>query len=102
MAQAAAQKPIKTLRGTWEEILAHRDEIPRSSVVEVKVYALPPGSEKETPTMKLMRSWLEEDATDDPEEIKIAEEELREFKRNMNAPRKESGARLLYPEEECV
>lgn len=50
--------------------------------------------------MALMRSWLDEDATDDPEEIRAAKEELREFKRNMNQPRKEAGARLLYPEAE--
>ena len=50
--------------------------------------------------MLLMRLWLEEDATDNPEEIRQAEEELKEFKRNMNKPRKEAGARLLFPEVE--
>jgi hypothetical protein len=52
-----------------------------------------------TPTMKLLQSWIDAAPTD-PEEIRIAEEELREFKRNMNAPRKEAGARLLYPDVE--
>jgi hypothetical protein len=47
-----------------------------------------------------MKSWLEEDATDDPEEILKADEELSAFKHNMNLPRKEAGARLLYPEDE--
>ncbi len=56
--------------------------------------------QKPTLTMLLMRSWLEEDATDDPEEIREAEESLQEFKRNMNQPRKEANARLLYPEGE--
>ena len=51
-------------------------------------------------SIALLKSWLEEDATDDPEEIRAAEEELREFKRNMNLPRKEAGARLHYPEVE--
>ena len=51
-------------------------------------------------TIALLDSWLLEEATDDPEEIRHAEEELREFKRNMNAPRKASGERLLFPEAE--
>ena len=51
-------------------------------------------------TIALMQSWIAEDATDDPEEISQAEAELIEFKRNMNAPRKEAGARLLFPEVE--
>lgn len=51
-------------------------------------------------SIALLKSWLEEDATDDPEEIHAAEEDLRKFKRNMNLPRKETGARLLYPEVE--
>jgi len=54
--------------------------------------------QKPTLTMLLMRSWMEEDATDDAEEIRKAKEELEEFKRNMNEPRKEARARLLYPE----
>ena len=52
------------------------------------------------PTIALLRSWIAEDATDDPEEIRKAEEELIEFQRNMNAPRKEAGERLLFPEVE--
>jgi AbrB family looped-hinge helix DNA binding protein len=51
-------------------------------------------------SIALLKSWLEEDATEDPEEIRQAEAELQEFKRNMNQPRKEAGARLLYPEVE--
>ena len=53
-----------------------------------------------TPTMALIKSWLEQDATDDPEEILAAEEDLLEFKRNMNLPRKEAVARLHYQEAE--
>jgi hypothetical protein len=49
-------------------------------------------------TIALLQSWIAEDATDDPEEIRKAEEELAEFKRNINAPRKEAGERLLFPE----
>jgi hypothetical protein len=52
------------------------------------------------PTIALMQAWLSEDATDDPQKIRAAEEELITFKRNMNAPRKEAGERLLFPEVE--
>lgn len=51
------------------------------------------------PTIALIESWINEVPTD-PEAIREAEEDLNEFKRNMNKPRKESGARLLYPEVE--
>ena len=36
----------------------------------------------------------------DPEAIQEAEQDLKEFMRNMNAARKEIGARLPYPETE--
>jgi len=39
----------------------------------------------------LLRSWRNEDATDNPDEIRQAEEELAEFKRNINTNRAESG-----------
>ena len=96
MAHLELNQPKKILRGTWDEIMAHSDEIPRTSEVELRVFE----PKKQTATMALMQSWLEEDATEDPEEIHTAEEELREFKRNMNLPRKEAGARLLYTEVE--
>jgi predicted outer membrane protein len=48
-------------------------------------------------TRDLLRAWLEEDATDDPEEIRKAEEELARFKQAMNETRAAAGARLLYP-----
>jgi len=96
MAQLETHQPSKTFRGTWDEVMAHSDEIPKTSEVELRVFE----PRKQTATMALMQSWLEEDATDDPEEIRAAEEDLREFKRNMNLPRKETGARLHYPEVE--
>jgi len=45
----------------------------------------------------LLRAWREEDATDDPEEIRKAEQELEEFKRNINANREVTGERRVYP-----
>ena len=47
-------------------------------------------------TRDLMRAWWEEDATDDPEEFRKAEEELAEFKAAMNETRAAAGARPLY------
>jgi hypothetical protein len=40
---------------------------------------------------------MKEEATDNPQEIKSAEQELLEFKRNLNANRTETGERLLFP-----
>jgi hypothetical protein len=98
MAQQDTRQPSRIYRGTVDEVFSHRNEIPPGATVELKVFEETP--KEETATMALVRSWLAEDATDDPEEICAAEEELREFKRNMNLPRKEAGARLLYPEVE--
>ena len=100
MTQLDIHQASKIYRGTIDEVFSHRNEIPASATVELKVFEEQPKAQKETATMALMKSWLEEDATDDPEEIRAAEEDLREFKRNMNQPRKEAGARLLYPEAE--
>lgn len=65
---------------------------------------LPPteteGKARNADSIALLQSWLAEDATDDPDEIRRAEEELAEFKRNMNANRAATGERLLYPEVE--
>jgi hypothetical protein len=91
-------QPGKTLRGTWAQILAHQDEIPGTSEVEVRV--LEPESASDTdPTIALLESWIAQAPTE-REAIQEAEEDLREFKRSMNRPRKETGARLHYPEAE--
>jgi hypothetical protein len=98
MAQLDAKQPSKIFRGTWDEVLAHSDEISKTSEVEVRVFETSPVTD-EDPTIALLKSWIAQAPTD-PEEIKAAEEDLREFKRNMNLPRKQAGARLLYPEVE--
>jgi hypothetical protein len=48
-------------------------------------------------SIALLQSWLDEDATDDPEEIRKAQEELDEFKRAINEERERAGARRIYP-----
>lgn len=46
----------------------------------------------------LLRGWLHDEATDDPAQIQKAQEELDEFKRNINANRAATGERLPFPE----
>ena len=45
----------------------------------------------------LLQSWLEKEATDDPEEIREAEKELEALKKNLNANRAATEERLLFP-----
>ncbi len=98
MAQLEPNQPSKTFRGTWDQVLAHSNEIPKTSEVELRVFEPQIPITDDDPTIALLKSWLEEDATDDPEEIRQAEEELREFKRNMNANRAATGERIPYPD----
>src|SRR5437879_658168 len=51
-------------------------------------------TEKQKAAIALLQSWIDEDATDDPEEIRIAEEEWAAFKRQMNENR--AGEEPLY------
>jgi hypothetical protein len=51
----------------------------------------------DTATLELLASWRLQDATEDPEEIRAAEQELTEFKRAMNENRALAGEHLLYP-----
>ena len=48
-------------------------------------------------TIELLASWRRLDATDDPEEIRAAEQELAEFKRAMNDSRALAGEPIIYP-----
>lgn len=98
MTQIQTEQPSKIFRGTVDEVFSRRGEIPSDATVELKIFA--PALAEETPTMMLMRTWLEEDATDDPAQKEAAQQELDAFKRNMNRWREEAGARLLYPEGE--
>lgn len=95
-----AQQPIH--EGTPRELAPYLAQNPeaRFRLIEISQENEEPTPNRLTATMALMKSWLEEDATEDPEELRQAQEELDAFKRNMNAPRKETGARLHYPEVE--
>jgi hypothetical protein len=54
-----------------------------------------PLDKKQKATLALLQSWVDQDATDDLEEIREAEAELEAFKRAMNANR--AGESPLYP-----
>lgn len=64
---------------------------------------LPPAERSpsdETPnasTIAMIDRWLEEDATDDPEEIAQAEADLRALMEALNQNRAAGGQRLLFP-----
>jgi hypothetical protein len=75
------------------------DEEPTPEVDSKVSEAAPLADPKAAASIALLRQWIAEAPTD-PEGIREAEEDLREFKKNMNKPRKEAGARLLFPEVE--
>jgi hypothetical protein len=54
-------------------------------------------SAKSAAAIAFLKRKLEEEATDDPVKIRMAEENLAEFKRNMNANREATGERIVYP-----
>jgi len=85
---------------------ARQEGIDPAALVEkmVKAYRpsspIPPVYTAENDPLMARIEELIAQAPTDPRAIQEAEADLREFKRNMNAPRKEIGARLLYPEVE--
>ncbi|MCW3094550.1 MAG: hypothetical protein JWL77_168 [Chthonomonadaceae bacterium] len=105
MTQTNTNLTSKTYRGTIDEVLSHRNEIPSGATVELKVVEETPVENTPLPdpqneaSIALLRSWIAQAPTD-PKAIQEAEEDLREFKRNLNIPRKETGARIHFPEAE--
>jgi hypothetical protein len=51
----------------------------------------------DTVTLELLAKWSRQDAAEDPDEIRTAEQELAEFKKAMNESRTLSGEPFLYP-----
>lgn len=56
-----------------------------------------PAHDENAASIALLQSWLEEDATDNPDEIRQAQEELELFKQAINAERERAGTRRIYP-----
>jgi len=50
----------------------------------------------DTATLEILASWRLEDSKPTPEQIRAAEEELREFKRAMNENRTTVGQPILF------
>ncbi len=103
MAQLDTIQPIKVYTGTLDEVFSHRDEIPTGAILELRVFE----QELETPSVvldekaKVALAWLdariaEGKAADEKTRI-AADNEVEEFKRNMNTNRKATGERLVYP-----
>jgi hypothetical protein len=85
---------------------ARQEGVDPATLVERMLKAYHPASKPSStytaendPLMARLEARIAEAPTD-PLTIKDAEEDLAEFMRNMNAPRKETGGRLLYPEVE--
>ena len=63
----------------------------------------PPGAQLsasgsvDTATLDLLEAWRLQDATDDPEQLRAAQQELAEFKNAMNENRTIAGEPPLYP-----
>ena len=58
---------------------------------------LPPAHDENAASIALLQSWLEGDATDDPDEVRQFQAELEAFKQAINAERERAGARRIYP-----
>jgi hypothetical protein len=51
----------------------------------------------DTTTLELLASWRLQDATNNPDEVRAAEQELAEFKKTMNETCMLAGEPLVYP-----
>ena len=83
-------QPIKTYRGTWDELMSHRNEIAPGAVLEVRVYepeTAPQIDQENQALIDLLRSWREEDATDDSQELERRDAETNALMTNLQASR---------------
>ena len=102
---------LSTQEEAWITARAEQEALPPSDVVKrlIDRHLLPDTLEersKEANTSIVARNAaaiayldarIKADATDDPAEIRKAEEELKELKRNLNANRAATGERLVFP-----
>jgi hypothetical protein len=92
--RAAAQAEGVDLAALAQKLVAeHLPTMP----VAAPTPSAPEISAKNRAAIAMLQGWMAEDATDDPEEIRRAEEELAELKRNLNANRAASAETLVFP-----
>ena len=64
--------------------------------VEIGLHTAQAAVHDPDPTIALLELWIAQAPTD-PEAIREADDDIRELKRNLDLPRKETGARLHFP-----
>ncbi len=100
--------PTFIYEGTAQELAPRLSQLAkgRFRLIEILESAYPVDDpEQEEPiiddenaaAIALINSWRMQEFTEDPEELRLAEEELAEFKRNMNANRVATGDEPVYP-----
>jgi hypothetical protein len=77
--------------------MKHQRTSTRETNTEPPVAHLSRNGPIDTATLELLAAWRIEDATEDPEKIRAAEQELAEFKKAMNENRIRAQEPLLYP-----
>lgn len=83
-------QPTKTYRVAWDELMSRRHEIAPDAVLEVKVYepeTVPQVDEENQALINLLRSWREEDATDDPQELERRDADTNALMSSLRAGR---------------
>ncbi len=83
-------QPIKTYRGTWDELMSRRSEIAPDAMLEVRIYQPEPAPQVDTENqvlINLLRSWREEDATDDTQELERRDGDTSDLMTNLQANR---------------
>jgi len=91
LASRLAQRPA----GRFRLIEFEDDQKPVSEEVEQEDE--PSIDAENAAAIALFKAWREQDATDDPEEIRKAVQELEEFKSSVNVNSVASGERRVYP-----
>ena len=51
----------------------------------------------DTATLELLASWRAQDATENPEELRQAKQEIADFKKALNDNRSSAGESRIYP-----
>ena len=84
--------PAELIKKMVDERMPDVSRIPEESEKPTAVI-----DDRSKAAIALLQSWMEQDATDDPAEIRKAEQDLEELKRNLNANRAATGERPVFP-----